>query len=290
MSQLVGFFDSGVGGLTVLKQFIRELPNEKTVYFGDMGRAPYGTRSPEIIRRYTRQVVRFLLQNFEVKLLVAACNTISVRALEHLAPQCPAPLLGVVEPVPRAAVAATRNKRVGIIGSHSAISSGVYQSRIRELDPEIQVFAQECPLFMPLVEEGWQNEPATRLVAESYLELIKYSKVDTLILGCTHYPVLSRVIADVLGPEVTLIDPAVECVRGVKEYLSQHRLLSKVAKPDRLFYVTDKPDAFRLMGERYLDRKINNVSLVDIDLLETLCPEPGMLKAKFPLGLSAPRQ
>jgi glutamate racemase len=268
MSQLVGFFDSGVGGLTVLKQFIRELPNEKTLYFGDMGRAPYGTRSPEVILKYTQQLLRFLLNNFDVKILIAACNTISARALEHLAKSSPVPIFGVIEPVPRKVIECTRNKRVGVIGTHSTISSGLYQSLIKKLDPEIQVFAQECALFMPLVEEGWQNEPATKVVAESYLGLLKYSRIDTLILGCTHYPVLGNVISEVMGEGVCLIDPAVECVKEVKAYLRQKGLLSKAAKPDRLFYVTDKPESFKLVGERYLDRKINNVSLVDIDALE----------------------
>jgi glutamate racemase len=268
MSQLVGFFDSGVGGLTVLKQFIKELPAEKTVYFGDMGRAPYGTRSPEVILKYTQQVLHFLVDSFDVKLLVAACNTISARALDHLAKYSPVPILGVIEPVPRKVIETTRNKRVGVIGAHSTISSGVYQSLIKNLDPEVQVFAQECALFMPLVEEGWQNEPAAKIIAESYLELLKYSRIDTLILGCTHYPVLANVISEVMGEGVTIIDPAVECVKGVKEFLVKNNLLSKSAQPDRLFYVTDKPESFKLVGERYLDRKINNVSLVDIDALE----------------------
>ncbi len=268
MSQLVGFFDSGVGGLTVLKQFIRELPREKTVYFGDMGRAPYGTRSPEVILKYSQQLLRFLLNNFEVKILIAACNTISARALGHLAQSSPVPIFGVIEPVPKKVVETTRNKRVGVIGTHSTISSGLYQSLIKKLDPQIQVFAQECALFMPLVEEGWQNEPATRTVAESYLGILKYSRIDTLILGCTHYPVLNKVIAEVMGEDVRIIDPAVECVNAVREYLTQKGLLTQAATADRLFYVTDKPESFKLVGERYLDRKINNVSLVDIDSLE----------------------
>lgn len=268
MSQLIGLFDSGVGGLTVLKHLIRELPAEKTVYFGDMGRAPYGARSPEVILRYSQQVVHFLLRNFQVKLLVAACNTITARALPHLTKSSPIPILGVIDRVPRKVVESTRNKRVGVIGAHSTISSGVYQTLIKQLDPQIEVFAQECGLFMPLVEEGWQNESATKIIAESYLELLKYSRIDTLILACTHYPVLRNVIAEVMGSQVTLIDPAVECVKEVQEYLSSNHLLSKGPKADRLFYVTDKPDAFRLVGERYLDRKINNVALVEIDALE----------------------
>lgn len=268
MSQLIGLFDSGVGGLTVLKHMIKELPAEQTVYFGDMGRAPYGARSPEVILRYSQQVVRFLLENFDVKLLVAACNTITARALPQLAKSSPVPILGVINRVPQKVVESTRNKRVGVIGAHSTIASGVYQTLIKQLDPQIEVFAQECGLFMPLVEEGWQNESATKNIAESYLGLLKYSRIDTLILACTHYPILKRVIAEVMGDEITLIDPAVECLKEVKEYLTANHLLSTTQKPDRLFYVTDRPDAFRLVGERYLDRKINNVALVAIETLE----------------------
>jgi glutamate racemase len=213
-------------------------------------------------------VVRFLLRNVEVKLLIAACNTITARALPELVKSSPVPILGVIDRVPQKVVACTRNKRVGVIGAHSTIESGVYQTLIKKLDPEIEVFAQECGLFMPLVEEGWQNEAATRAIAESYLGLLRYSRIDTLILACTHYPILSKVIAEVMGDEVTLIDPAIECVKGVKEYLTTHKLLSTSEESDRLFYVTDKPDSFRLVGERYLDRKITNVALVDIDALE----------------------
>jgi glutamate racemase len=278
MNKLIGLFDSGVGGLTVLKHLIKELPHEKTVYFGDMGRAPYGARSPEVIQRYSQQVVRFLVRNFEVKLLVAACNTITARALPQLVKTSPVPILGVIDRVPQKVVACTRNKRVGVIGAHSTIESGVYAKLIKHLDPDIEVFSQECGLFMPLVEEGWQNEAATRAIAESYLGLLRYSRIDTLILACTHYPILTKVIAEVMGDGVTLIDPAVECVKEVKEFLTSHNLLEVAEEADRLFYVTDKPDSFRLVGERYLDRKITNVALVDIDDLERceVCePAPG---------------
>ena len=218
-------------------------------------------------------MLRFLADNCDVKLLIAACNTISARALDHLA-RFFVPILGVIEPVLPKIIQTTRNKRVGVIGTHSTITSGVYQALLRKLDPDIQVFAQECGLFMPLVEEGWQNEPAARMVAESYLQLLKYAKIDTLVLACTHYPVLAKVIAEVMGEGVILIDPAIECVKRAKEFLAEHNLQSKAGRPDRLFYVTDKPEAFKLVGERYLDRKINNVSLVEIDVLERSLVSP----------------
>jgi len=269
MKRFIGLFDSGMGGLTVLNQIIGSLPEENTVYFGDMGRAPYGSRSPEVLNRYSEQIVRYLIETYDFKLIVAACNTISATSLDHLRKTFDVPIMGIIDPVPPKALETTKNGRIGIIGSRRTIESGVYQEKILRLDCSVKVFSQECPLLIHLVEEGWTSEPATRMIVGEYLACLKHSKIDTLILGCTHYPILRNTMRDYLGNDVKIIDPAVECLAAIKQLLSENEKLNKDNYPERIYLVTDNPGAFRSSGERYLDRKIHNVATVDIGLLES---------------------
>jgi len=262
-------FDSGMGGLTVLKQVMAVLSGENTVYFGDMGRAPYGSRSPEVLKRYSEQIVRYMTGHYDLKVVVTACNTVSAVCLDHLRETFDIPIIGIIESVPRKAVETTKNGRIGVIGTTRTIQSGVYQEKLSALDRSLRIFSQDCPLLTPLVEEGWTNEPATRLIVGEYLANLRHSRIDTLILACTHYPVLRPLIQDCLGPGVTVIDPAEECVRDVVRHLTDEDQLNKNNHPERLYLVTDNPDPFRSSGERYLDRKIHKVALVDIGGLES---------------------
>lgn len=268
MNRFIGLFDSGMGGLTVLKQVIELLPDENTVYFGDMGRAPYGSRSPEVIDKYSEQIVRYMTENYDLKLIIAACNTISAISLDHLQKSFPIPTIGIIDPIPEKALETTKNGRIGIIGTRSTIQSGIYQRKIKSLDSSVNVYSQDCPLFIHLVEEGWTNEPSTKMIVGEYLANLKHSKIDTLILGCTHYPMLKRDIQEYLGNDVKIIDPATECLKDIRKFLTRKGQLNKDNYPERIFLVTDNPNSFRSSGERYLDRKIHKVNLVDIGDLE----------------------
>ncbi|MBW1941729.1 MAG: glutamate racemase [Deltaproteobacteria bacterium] len=269
MNRFIGLIDSGMGGLTVLNQIMGFLPEENTVYFGDMGRAPYGSRSRQVLKRYSEQIVRYLIDNYDLKLMVTACNTISAICLDHLQETFDLPIMGIIDPVPEKAISASTNGRIGVIGTRRTIESSVYQKKILSIDPSVRVYPQECPLFIHLVEEGWTKEPAARLIVGEYLANLKHSKIDTLILGCTHYPILKDMIKEYLGSDVLIIDPAVECITTIKAFLAEKGILNKGNYPERIYQVTDNPELFRSSGERYLDRKIHNVNLVDIGLLES---------------------
>ncbi|MFC1579984.1 glutamate racemase [Thermodesulfobacteriota bacterium] len=269
MNRFIGLIDSGMGGLTVLNQIMGSLPAENTVYFGDMGRAPYGSRSRQVLKRYSEQIVRYLIDNYDLKLMVTACNTISAICLEHLQETFDLPIMGIIDPVPEKAISASTNGRIGVIGTRRTIESSVYQKKILDIDDSVRVYPQECPLFIHLVEEGWTKEPAAKLIVGEYLANLKHSKIDTLILGCTHYPILKDMIREYLGNDVLIIDPAVESVASIKAFLAEKEKLNKNNYPERIYLVTDNPELFRSSGERYLDRKIHNVNLVDIGLLES---------------------
>lgn len=269
MNRFIGLIDSGMGGLTVLNQLMGSMPEENTLYFGDMGRAPYGSRSRDVLKRYSEQIVRYLIDNYDIKLMVTACNTISAICLDHLQENFDLPIMGIIDPVPEKAVRASASGRIGVIGTRRTIESGVYQSKILSIDASVRVFPQECPLFIHLVEEGWTKEPAARMIVGEYLANLKHSKIDTLILGCTHYPILKEMIQEYLGNHVLIIDPAEECVVAIKAFLAGNEKLNKHNYPERIYLVTDNPELFRSSGERYLDRKIHNVNLVDIGLLES---------------------
>jgi glutamate racemase len=254
----IGVFDSGLGGLTVVKELIYQLPNESIVYFGDTARVPYGTKSGDTIIRYSREIMRALLK-YKVKMVVVACNTASSLALDVLKKEFDVPILGVIEPGVKKAVAITRNKKVGIIATSSTVKSGRYAKKIVQLDSHITVTSQSCPLFVPLVEEGWFDHPVTYQVAQHYLGDMKKSQVDTLILGCTHYPLLKRVLNKVMGPKVQLVDSAQEVALQVKQLLTKRRLLRTCLRPgEHIFIVTDEPKQFQSLASRFLGGNVIN--------------------------------
>lgn len=261
----IGVFDSGIGGLTVLKEIFRELPDEHTLYLGDTARVPYGIRSAETVTRYSFENVRFLASQ-DVKMVVIACNTASSVSLESVRSAFPYPVIGVIEPGARAAVAATREGKIGVIGTEATVRSSAYTRAIQALDSSIRVTALACPLFVPLVEEGWTEGEITEKVAERYLTEIRTAGIDTLVLGCTHYPLLKAVIGRVMG-SVHIIDSAIETAAEVRRVLAGLSLLRKQAGPaDHRFFVTDGPEKFRQVGERFLGRTIGQISTIHPEL------------------------
>jgi glutamate racemase len=260
----IGLFDSGVGGLTVVSEIIRLLPDEDVVYFGDVGRYPYGPRSKDIILQFTRQDVAFLLEQ-DVKFIIAACNTASAVALKTVADENDIEMVGVIDPGARAAVEITENGKIGIIGTHATVASNSYPKAIHRIDSKIKVFSLACPLFVPLAEECYQDKEASYLIAQDYLKILKENGIDTLVLGCTHYPLLKKLIQDVMGDEVTLIDSATATAKEVKVHLERSGLLHrKNPDPDYKYYVSDVPDKFGPVAERFLGRRVDNIIRVDI--------------------------
>lgn len=258
----IGVFDSGIGGLTVLKEIVKEMPSEDTIYLGDTARVPYGIRSPETVIRYSLENTRFLFSK-DIKFLVVACNTASSVSLDRIKSVVPIPVIGVIEPGAKAAVKATSNKKIGIIGTEATVRSDSYTRLIKAIDNDVEVFGLPCPLFVPLVEEGWTDGEIAALIAEKYLEEIKSRDIDTLILGCTHYPLLETIIAKVMGEGVRLIDSAVEVAKEVKTILDNSGLSRKEKQnPRREFYVTDSPLRFTKVGERFLENKIEHIELI----------------------------
>jgi len=257
----IGVFDSGVGGLTVVKAIIEQLPFENIIYFGDTARVPYGVKSVETINRYAMQITEFLL-NKKVKLLIIACNTMSSVAYQVIRDLSPVAVLDVVDAGARSAVAETHNKCVGVIGTPTTINSNAYQKAIKRLDPDIRVFSQACPLFVPLVEEGWLDHQATRLTAQEYLKPVM-AQIDTLVLGCTHYPLLKPLIQEIMGTQITLVDSAQAITEKAGELLKNNNLLNEQQKsPEYRFYVTDVPIRFTSIGERILGRTLSNINVV----------------------------
>lgn len=260
----IGVFDSGVGGLTVVKELIRQLPFEDIVYFGDTARVPYGIKSKETVIRFSIENILFLLKQ-DVKLICVACNTVSSLALPVIKSHFRVPIVGVISPGAREAVYATQNKRIGVIGTRGTIKSRTYENEIKQLDPEVKVTAVACPLFVPFVEEGWTKERAVLDVARVYLQPLKRACVDTVILGCTHYPLLKPVIKEVLGKNVTLIDSAKQVAIEVKKILGTENLLNNNRRANHKFYVSDNPEWFNSLAERFLSspirkaKKVNNV-------------------------------
>lgn len=261
--QPIGVFDSGIGGLTVVKALIEELPAESIVYFGDTARVPYGTKSKSTIVKFSLENVEFLLR-FGVKCIVIACNTSSSWALPTLRKYFKVPIIGVIRPGALAAVRQTRNKRIGVIGTNATINSRAYEIAIQRIDPAIKVVSQGCPLFVPLVEEGWLNGSICLEVAERYLQPLTRQRIDTLILGCTHYPLLAPTIQKVLGPSVTLVDSAKQTVAEVRGVLMGSDALStRQSHPRYRFFVTDEPTHFNRIGHQFLGRVIGSVERVN---------------------------
>lgn len=261
----IGVFDSGIGGLTVLSGLRSSLPGENFVYLGDTARVPYGSKSDETVRRYSLEIGSFL-SGYGIKLLVVACNTASATALDELKERLDVPVIGVIEPGARAAVEATNSRMVGVIGTEGTIRSGAYFDAIKASNDRVVVFPKACPLFVSLAEEGWTNHEATRLIAEEYLKKLKDHSIDTLLLGCTHYPLLTETIASVMGPEVTLIDSATSTASTVKEVLTREGLLkTDNAGDDRgddngaresRFFTTDSPERFERVGSNFIEGPI----------------------------------
>lgn len=259
----LGVFDSGIGGLTVARALFERLPRESVIYFGDTARVPYGPKSPDTVRRYSAEILAFLLRR-GVKAVVVACNTSTAHALSYLQEQSPVPVVGVIEPGARAAVAATRTGVIGVIGTAGTIASGAYERAIKALRPDAKVVAQPCPLFVPLVEEGWFEHPAAELIAADYLDPLKRANVDVLVLGCTHYPLMKPLLARVMGPGVKLVDSAEETATAVAGELERLGLLAEGGSHDHRFVVSDDEPHFRRVGARFLGEKLKQVEVVPL--------------------------
>jgi glutamate racemase len=252
MKKAIGIFDSGIGGLTVLKEIVQKLPQENIIYLGDTARVPYGIRSPETVTRYSFENTRFLLSQ-EIKILVIACNTASAISLGAVKKEYPLPVIGVLEPGARAAVSSTKSRKIGIIGTEATIGSGAYEKEIVRLAPDVTVFSLACPLFVSLAEEGWTDNDVAELVAEKYLSPLRDTGIDTLVLGCTHYPLLKSVIGRAVGADIALIDSATETAKEVADVLEKLKWRGDgTSKGHRKFYVTDAPARFEKIGKRFL--------------------------------------
>lgn len=263
----VGVFDSGVGGLTVAREIMRNLPSEKIVYFGDTARVPYGSKSKETVIRYSRQIIRFL-QEQGVKAIVVACNTASAFALDTVRGEFDIPIIGVIESGAEVAAAETRNKKVGVIGTEGTVGSGIHAAYLHSMDPEITVFGKACPLFVPLVEEGWLHDPVTVEVASRYLKELQEKDIDTLILGCTHYPLLRSTIRKVMGEGVCLVNPAYETALELGVLLREKGLLSTGTEPSEFpyrFYVSDLADKFNAFANSILPYDVELTQKIDIE-------------------------
>ena len=253
----IGIFDSGVGGLTVVKQIFKRLPNEEIVYLGDTARVPYGTKSPETIKRFAVENADFLMK-FKVKLIVVACNTVSSTSLDILREKFSIPIVGVIKPGAEKAVQITRNNKIGIIGTYTTVKSKAYEKEIKHFSKDVEVVSKACPLFVPLVEEGWLKEEITFSIVKKYLKPLMAKKIDTLILGCTHYPLLKSVISKVIGKEVKIIDSASSVADEVHNILMSFGALREGArKPRHRFFATDAVEHFVRVGEKFLGAKIN---------------------------------
>lgn len=264
----IGVFDSGLGGLTVAREIMRQLPNEKLVYFGDTARVPYGSKSRETVTRYSRQIVRFL-QTMEVKAIVVACNTASAYALDELESEIDIPILGVVKPGAKVAAEVTRNGRIGIIGTEGTVGSGIYTTYIRQIQPDVELIGKACPLFVPLVEEGLWQDPVTDEIAMRYLTELIDSGIDTLILGCTHYPLIRDTVAKIMGDHVTLVNPAYETARELKELLERRQLFSLTAPGlgtnQYRFFVSDGASRFKNFANSIIQYGILSAKVINIE-------------------------
>jgi len=260
-SRPVGVFDSGIGGLTVAQEIMRQLPAESIVYFGDTARVPYGPKSPDSVRRYSREIASFLRQQ-DVKAIVVACNTATAHALADLRETADIPVIGVVEPGARAAVRASRGGHIGIVGTAGTVRSGAYERAIQALLPGARVTARACPLFVPLVEEGWIDHAVTRAVAEEYLAPLLADGMDTLVLGCTHYPLLKPLLCAIVGRDVALIDSAAETAGELGRLLRERQLEAPEGTvASHRFVASDDPLQFLQLGQRFLGNAIEGVEI-----------------------------
>ncbi len=258
----IGVFDSGLGGLTVVKELIKKLPHEDIIYFGDTARVPYGTKSKESIIRFSKENARLLMKH-HVKLIIIACNSSSSVSLHVLRRKFPVDIIDVIHPGARRAIEASKNKRIGIIATQATIHSGAYAKAVRSYKKEVEVFSQSCPLFVPLAEEGWFKHSVSTQIAAYYLSGLKRARIDTLILGCTHYPLLKSTIQKVIGVNVTLIDSAQTVAKEVKDLIKKKKMENKnKTKGKYLFLVSDEPKHFQTLAKRFLGRAITDVRKV----------------------------
>ncbi|MFH1283537.1 MAG: glutamate racemase [bacterium] len=261
----VGIFDSGIGGLTVLNEIKKVLPKENLIYLGDTARVPYGTKSPESVKKFSMEIAKFLVAK-SVKLIVVACNTASATALNMLVKKINLPIIGVVKPGAEAALIKTRNKKIAVIGTEATIKSDAYKMMLVKLsDSPVKVYNKSCPLFVPLVEEGWLNNKVTFVIAREYLRNVKKEGVDTLILGCTHYPLLSKLIRKIVGSKIEIVDSARATSNEVKKVLMRNGLLNQSKKDGKIsYYVTDNPSKFKNLAVLFSGNMIKQVSLVKL--------------------------
>ncbi len=263
----IGVFDSGIGGLTVVKRIASTLPKENIIYFGDTARVPYGSKSNSTVIEYALQDAKFLM-NKNVKAIVVACNTVSSVALKELRDNFNVPVIGMIEPGAKSAVKETSNGRIGVIGTRATINNKAYSNEINKIDSKIKVFEKACPLFVPLAEEGWVNHKATYEIAEEYLKELKGLRIDTLVLGCTHYPILTDVIQKVIGENVKLIDSGIASAEVVYKELDRLDLhTNKYSQGNQDFFVSDIPVKFKEVAEIFLGKEVNQIQKVDPELL-----------------------
>ena len=264
----IGVFDSGVGGLTVAREIMRQSPQERIVYFGDTARVPYGGKSTDTLIRYTRQIVRFL-KTRGVKAIVVACNTASAVALEAVREELDIPIIGVVRPGARVAAKATKNGKIGIIGTETTVNSGLYTKLIQEILPNAEVVGKACPLFVPLVEEGWTKDPVTEEVARRYLADLQKSEIDALILGCTHYPLLRHMVGEIMGDQVTLVNPAYETALELKALLEREGIANdgenKNFENPYEFFVSDLAEKFKVFANSILPCDVTSIKKINIE-------------------------
>ncbi len=260
----IGVFDSGLGGLTAVRELFRQLPHESVLYFGDTARLPYGNKSKETVTRFSIEIASFLVRQ-NVKCLVVACNTASSQALEALQGCIDVPVIGVIAPAARAAVAASPHGRIGVVGTLATVGSGAFAHQIAALAPGATVIQRACPLFVPLVEEGWLDHRVTRLVAEEYLTELRHAQLESLILGCTHYPLLAPLLAELMGPGVTLVDSGAEAARATAGLLAERGQLADSREPHHRFFLSDEPRrrSFAQVAEAFLNRPLPHVTVVD---------------------------
>lgn len=261
----IGVFDSGLGGLTAVREIINIMPNENIIYFGDTGRIPYGTRSKETIIKYVRQDINFLLTH-KIKIIIAACGTASAVAIDEIKKEYDIDIIGVVEPAAVASVYATKNNKIGILGTLGTIKSCAYERVIKNINPEIVTVSNACPMFVPLVENGYLNSEATYIFAREYLKPLIDEKIDTIILGCTHYPLLASVISDIMGEGVTLIDPGYEVARYSKKILEAKNIMSSGQNTYKKYFVSDSKESFSNLGSIFLKQKIEcDAEIINIE-------------------------
>lgn len=268
---IIGVFDSGLGGLTVFKYFLKDLPDYNYIYLGDNARLPYGSKSPEVIYEYTREAVEFLFQK-GCNLIIIACNTASAQALrkiqqEYLPKHYPnRRVLGVIKPLVEAVSAQTALHKVGVLGTKATIASGAYESELKKLSPNLQVYSQSAPLLVPLIEEGWLKKPETKMILKKYLHPLKTKQIDSLILACTHYPFLHDAIDKIMGRKIVVPHPGEIIAHSLKKYLSKHAELGlqKTTTPLVQYYTTDNPQAFKKLAEQFLEKPLKNLEQVNI--------------------------